>query len=102
MGAKDIVQVGDEKARILEIPQEAEVEDDAGRQNGARLRVRQVAIDDQPAETEIDRHREQEKEQKLRSPPRVIEERSQYQPGDRPKRIGSSAKQGISCQHDRQ
>jgi hypothetical protein len=53
-----MVRVRDEEAGVFEVAEEAEVEDDADRQDGARLAAREPAIDDQLAETEIDRDRE--------------------------------------------
>ena len=101
LGTKKIVHVGDEEAGIFEIAEEAEIEDDADRENSAGAGARKPAIDDQLAEAEINRHREQEKEEILRSPPRIKDERRSHQPSDWPEYGLRPAQQGMPREHDR-
>lgn len=59
-------------------------------------------IDDQLAESEIHADGKQQKENELRPPPRVVNERGKYQPGDRPNRCGGAAEQRVPCQDEGQ
>jgi hypothetical protein len=102
LSAKDVVDVCDEEASVLEVSKETEIEDDADRQNGAGSGARKPAIDDQLAEAVIDRHREQKQQEIYRPPPRIVDERSQHEPGNGPQRLGRALEQQVSRQDDRQ